>query len=63
MRPYRFYLLDEHDHIVRAYEAELADDAAAIQEARGIGHPNDVSIWQLDRHVGEFDPTSMQLRV
>lgn len=49
---YRFYLLQDDDHIARRREDYLADDAAAIAAARCvIGDYTGVEIWCEQRKV------------
>jgi hypothetical protein len=53
---YRLYCEDADGHIRLCHERMLSDDAAALEEARGLDYPHVVSVWQQARKVGDVRP-------
>jgi hypothetical protein len=55
MAAYRFYYLNEHDHIIDAEWVFCPDDKAAMAHAAGKlltrGDSHDIEIWQERRRV------------
>ena len=54
MSDYRFYILDDKNHILSHRERTCVDDAAALDMARFLsGYHNPVELWVGDRRVGQ----------
>jgi hypothetical protein len=53
---YRFYFHDQAGHILRAEDADLETDEAALAEARMRNHAFCVEVWQRTRKVGIVHP-------
>jgi hypothetical protein len=57
MPDYRFYIIQKDGHITGPPKAcELANDTAALQEAKQLVNGHAVEIWQGARIVGHLDP-------
>lgn len=57
---YRFYELDEDDHVVKAASLELMDDAEAFAAAHERAGVHGVEIWHATRRVGGVKPRKPQ---
>jgi hypothetical protein len=51
---YRVYLVDTDDHFYDTIHLTCADDAEAIEQAKGLAIGHGVELWQLDRKVAAF---------
>lgn len=58
MADYRIYFLDPEGRIVRALELQRETDAEAVREASSLDHLHGMELWQLDRHVRTFSPST-----
>ena len=56
MNDYRLYFLSADDHVLRAEDIQSADDAAALDAARILGHAAVIEIWCGTRLVGRVRP-------
>jgi hypothetical protein len=54
MAEYRVYLVDTDDHFYDTIHLICADDAEAIEQAKGLAIDHGVELWQLDRKVAVF---------
>ena len=54
MTEYRVYLVDTDGHFYDAVHLICADDAEAIEQAKGLAIDHSVELWQLDRKVAVF---------
>lgn len=56
MSAYRVYCLDGAGKVWAAEWIEAADDAAALESARGFSKAVKCEVWQGQRLVGRVDP-------
>lgn len=63
MPDYRIYSLSKSERILAAFQAECADDDAAVEYCRTAlaDHPS-LEIWQGTRMVGNVTPEGVVLR-
>jgi hypothetical protein len=54
MSEYRVYLVDRDGHFFDAVHLICADDAEAIEKAKGWAIGHGVELWELDRKVAVF---------
>jgi len=54
MNEYRVYLVDTDGHFYDAVHLICADDAEAIEQAKGLAIGHGIELWQLDRKVAVF---------
>lgn len=59
MAEYRLYFHDKAGHILRAEDAILETDDAALNEARVRDHAYSVEVWQRKRKVGIVHPVPL----
>ena len=52
MSGYRFFLIGPDGRIFQGVEAECADDADALAQARARREPREIEVWQGQRCVG-----------
>ena len=60
MPSYRFYVLDETDHILRAVENSAAADEATRRLAANLTDENSIEIWSGSRKIARLNKTSYQ---
>jgi hypothetical protein len=51
---YRVYLVDSDGHFYDAVHLTCANDAEAMEQAKGLAIGRGVELWQLDRKVAVF---------
>ena len=56
MPDYRAYVVGNNGHVLKRYDFQSPDDAAALEHARQHVTDKDVEVWQLDRAVGTLRP-------
>ncbi len=56
MAPYRIELHDEAGRVCEIRTDLFANDDDAIDHAGGLAHPQEINVWQGDRHVAQFPP-------
>jgi hypothetical protein len=54
MAEYRIYKVDTDGHFYDVVHLTCADDAEAIEQAKGLAIGQGVELWQLDRKVAVF---------
>jgi hypothetical protein len=52
MASYRFYFLDDSEHINKADYVECQDDRDALEKARGFCDAFHIDVWDGTRRVG-----------
>ncbi|WP_174273569.1 hypothetical protein [Sphingomonas bacterium] len=62
MRYYRLYFIDSLGHIEDVRECMLADDAAAIAEARRLNHASVIEIWCQGSKIVDVEPGKLRRR-
>jgi hypothetical protein len=55
---YETYLIGPDGHITMRVDLHCADEEAAKQTAKQLVNGNDVELWQRDRRIATFGPTS-----
>jgi hypothetical protein len=55
MPSYRFYVLDETDHILRAVENSAAADEATRRLAANLTDENSIEIWSGSRKIARLN--------
>jgi hypothetical protein len=53
---YRFYEMDENDHVLKAATLEFFNDAEALAAAEERAARHGVEVWQASRRVGGVKP-------
>ena len=54
MTEYRVYKVDTDGHFYDVVHLTCADDAEAIEQAKGLAIGHGIELWQLDRKVAVF---------
>jgi hypothetical protein len=49
-------VVGNNGHVLKRYDFQSPDDAAALEHARQHVTDKDVEVWQLDRAVGTLRP-------